>query len=102
MNRFVLVFFLLFTQSLSTSVNLFGDDYPIEVSERAKKIHASGYVWDGHNDLPWAARERNDVRFEKIDLWNEPKLHTDIPRLKAGNVGAQFWSVFVQIGRAHV
>ena len=95
MNRFVLVFFLLFTQSLSTSVNLFGDDYPIEVSERAKKIHASGYVWDGHNDLPWAARERNDVRFEKIDLWNEPKLHTDIPRLRAGNVGAQFWSVFV-------
>ena len=95
MKRFVLVFLLLFTQSLSTSVNLFGDDYPIEVSERAKKIHASGYVWDGHNDLPWAARERNDVRFEKIDLWNEPKLHTDIPRLRAGNVGAQFWSVFV-------
>ena len=95
MNRFGLVAFLLVAQSFTTCVNLIGDDYPIEVSERAKKIHASGYVWDGHNDLPWAARERNDVRFEKIDLWNEPKLHTDIPRLKAGNVGAQFWSVFV-------
>ncbi len=72
-----------------------GDEPPVEISERALQIHASGYVWDGHNDLPWAARERNDVRFEKIDLWNEPKLHTDIPRLRTGNVGAQFWSVFV-------
>jgi len=68
---------------------------PLGISDEALKIHAGGYVWDGHNDLPWAARERNDVRFEKIDLWNEPKLHTDIPRLRAGNVGAQFWSVFV-------
>jgi membrane dipeptidase len=95
MNRFVLLAFLVSTLSLSICVNLFGDDHPVEISDQAKKIHASGYVWDGHNDLPWAARERNDVRFEKIDLWNEPKLHTDIPRLKAGNVGAQFWSVFV-------
>ena len=67
----------------------------IELSEQAKKIHLNGYVWDGHNDLPWAARERNDIKFEKMDLWNEPKLHTDIPRLRTGNVGAQFWSVFV-------
>ena len=77
------------------SVCLFGDEPYVEVSERARKIHQGSYVWDGHNDLPWAARERNDVRFEKIDLWNEPKLHTDIPRLRKGNVGAQFWSVFV-------
>ena len=95
MNRFVLVVLaltLLFTFSIP---KVFADDPPLMISEMAKKIHASGYVWDGHNDLPWAARERNDVRFEKIDLWNEPKLHTDIPRLKAGNVGAQFWSVYV-------
>ena len=95
MNRFVLVLLaltLLFTFSIP---KVFADDPPLMISEMAKKIHASGYVWDGHNDLPWAARERNDVRFEKIDLWNEPKLHTDIPRLKAGNVGAQFWSVYV-------
>ena len=72
-----------------------GDESVIEVSERAQKIHQSGYVWDGHNDLPWAARERNDIRFDKIDLWKEPKLHTDIPRLRSGNVKAQFWSVYV-------
>ena len=82
-------------QSLLLAPNAFCDEPEVEVSDKARKIHASGYVWDGHNDLPWAARERNDLRFEKIDLWNEPKLHTDIPRLRTGNVGAQFWSVFV-------
>ncbi|MCY2984447.1 MAG: dipeptidase [Planctomycetota bacterium] len=81
--------------SLLFTPNVFCDEPAVVVSEKARKIHASGYVWDGHNDLPWAARERNDLRFEKIDLWNEPKLHTDIPRLRTGNVGAQFWSVFV-------
>ncbi len=73
---------------------LCGDEH-VEISEQALKIHRASFVWDGHNDLPWAARERNDIRFEKINLWNEPKLHTDIPRLRIGNVGAQFWSVFV-------
>jgi membrane dipeptidase len=71
------------------------------VSDRAKVIHASGYVWDGHNDLPWAVRELNDVRFDKTDLWNAPTLHTDIPRLRQGNVGAQFWSVFVPSKTRH-
>ncbi|MEI7462016.1 MAG: dipeptidase [Pirellula sp.] len=72
-----------------------GDGPDFSISERAKQIHRASYVWDGHNDLPWALRERNDLRIEKTDLNNEPKLHTDIPRLRAGNVGAQFWSVFV-------
>ena len=67
----------------------------VEISDRAKRVHESGYVWDGHNDLPWAVRELNDLRFDTTDLWSAPKLHTDIPRLRKGNVGAQFWSVFV-------
>jgi membrane dipeptidase len=46
---------------------------------------------DGHNDLPWALREHGDV-----DLASpQPHLHTDLPRLRAGGVGAQFWSVYV-------
>ena len=95
MNRFLTIAVCFPFLSPAMSVCLFGDEPYVEVSERARKIHQGSYVWDGHNDLPWAARERNDVRFEKIDLWNEPKLHTDIPRLRKGNVGAQFWSVFV-------
>jgi membrane dipeptidase len=53
---------------------------------------------DGHNDLPWALRERarGDVTKVRFDL-DAPAagLHTDLPRLAAGRVGAQFWSVYV-------
>ena len=76
-----------------------GDGPDFSISERAKQIHRASYVWDGHNDLPWALRERNDLRIERTDLNNE--LHTDIPRLRAGNVGAQFWSVFVPSKTRH-
>ena len=49
-----------------------------------------------HNDLPYKIRERSDSLFRKFDLRKEwPELHTDIPRLKQGGVGAQFWSAYV-------
>ena len=54
------------------------------------------YVVDGHNDLPWAARDLCDYDLDILDLaGGTPKLQTDIPRLRAGGVGAQFWSVYV-------
>jgi membrane dipeptidase len=56
---------------------------------------------DGHNDLPWALRSLPEVdatrsaAFE-VDLREpQPRLHTDFPRLRAGGVGMQFWSVYV-------
>jgi membrane dipeptidase len=53
-------------------------------------------VFDGHNDLPWQIREKASRSFEKLDIARpQPELHTDIPRLREGNVGAQFWSVYV-------
>ncbi len=56
---------------------------------------ASRLVVDGHNDLPWAMREVN-YDFSAVDIAvPQPQLHTDLPRLRAGGVGAQFWSVFV-------
>lgn len=55
---------------------------------------------DGHNDLPWQYRERAKNHLAQIDLRQdqsklEKPLHTDIARLKAGRLGAQFWSVYV-------
>jgi membrane dipeptidase len=54
-------------------------------------------VLDGHNDLPWALRGlcgHHDLT--KVDLaTGVPGLHTDLPRLRAGGVAGQFWSVFV-------
>lgn len=52
-------------------------------------------VVDGHNDLPWAMRKVG-YDFTAVDIaTDQPQLHTDLPRLRAGGVGAQFWSVFV-------
>ncbi|HYC59387.1 MAG TPA: dipeptidase [Thermoanaerobaculia bacterium] len=55
---------------------------------------------DGHNDLPWQYRERAKNQLAKIDIRQdqsklEKPLHTDIPRLRQGRVGGQFWSVYV-------
>ena len=61
---------------------------------------------DGHNDLPWALRARTrqnggDLNQVVFDL-DTPAggLHTDLPRLAAGRVGAQFWSVYVPVSLA--
>ena len=52
-------------------------------------------VVDGHNDLPWAMRKVG-YDFTATDIAGaQPQLHTDLPRLRRGQVGAQFWSVFV-------
>lgn len=63
---------------------------------QARRIHASLPVFDGHNDLPGAMRDVTRENFDACDLEQpQPRFHTDIPRLLAGGVGAQFWSVYV-------
>lgn len=53
-------------------------------------------VVDGHNDLPWAMRELCSYDFTIADLAvGVPSVQTDIPRLRAGEVAGQFWSVYV-------
>jgi membrane dipeptidase len=57
---------------------------------------ASIGIVDGHNDLPWAMRELCGYDLDQVDVTQSvPQLHTDVPRLRAGGVGGQFWSVFV-------
>jgi membrane dipeptidase len=69
---------------------------PVVLGPRALALHRSALVFDGHNDLPWQLRERGTSSFEKFDV-SEPQgdLHTDIPRLRQGGLGAQFWSIYV-------
>lgn len=56
----------------------------------------SDWIIDGHNDLAWAMRELCGYDLDAVDLEHGvPALQTDLPRLAAGGVGAQFWSVFV-------
>jgi microsomal dipeptidase-like Zn-dependent dipeptidase len=70
---------------------------PVVLTEEARRIHRAGFVFDGHNDLPWEIRKQASSSFEKLDISqrHEGKLHTDIPRLREGNVQAQYWSVYV-------
>lgn len=68
----------------------------VTVSEKALAIHNEALLIDGHNDLPWELRKSDEPGFKNIDLMKpQKKFHTDIPRLKKGNVGAQFWSAYV-------
>ena len=65
-------------------------DGPIEA------LLADHPVIDGHNDLLWTMRELNGYDFAAYDVGErQTETHTDLPRLRDGGVGAQFWSVFV-------
>jgi membrane dipeptidase len=64
---------------------------------RARRVLRTTPLVDGHNDLPWAIRNfRSAPRdVDAYDLSKRTPGHTDIARLKAGMLGAQFWSVYI-------
>ena len=63
---------------------------------RAKALHKQVPLIDGHNDYPWELREKAQRDLDKLDISKpQPTIMTDIPRLRAGGVGGQFWSVYV-------
>src|SRR5258708_17486961 len=66
---------------------------------RARALHKTSLLIDGHNDYPWALREHDPARdLDKLDIRKpQPSIMTDIPRLKEGGVGGQFWSVYVPV-----
>ena len=65
--------------------------------ERARRILRSVPLIDGHNDLAWEIRmsESAPMDVAAYDLRTRTPGHTDFERLKAGQVGAQFWSIYV-------
>jgi hypothetical protein len=72
---------------------------------RVEQVLSGTPLIDGHNDLPWEIRDRFKSDLAAFDLKSdtahlpfpagESPLMTDIPRLRAGHVGGQFWSVWV-------
>ncbi|KAF0184470.1 MAG: dipeptidase [Hyphomonadaceae bacterium] len=71
----------------------------VELARIDRILHRTPLI-DGHNDLPWEIRESFGGDLARVDLAGDttkltPPLHTDIPRLRAGRLGAQFWSVYV-------
>jgi membrane dipeptidase len=74
---------------------------------RVEQVLIQTPLIDGHNDLPWEIRERYKSDVAAIDLESDTHhlpveagqaaFMTDIPRLRAGHVGAQFWSVWIPV-----
>lgn len=77
-----------------------------QFGSRVERLLIASPVIDAHNDLLWELRERFGSDLNKIDLRSDtsallrapdapadlPPLMTDLPRLRAGHVGGQFWS----------
>ncbi|PWN05476.1 membrane dipeptidase [Rhodohalobacter mucosus] len=82
----------------SLSAQTDNDDY----RQQAIEILESVPLFDGHNDAPWQYRNRVGYKFSELDFYDttqfERPMHTDIPRLRDGRVGAQWWSVYVPAG----
>lgn len=70
---------------------------PEENLAHAHRVLAKSILFDGHNDLPWAIRTDKTMANDIVayDLRKTTPGQTDIARLKAGGLGAQFWSVYI-------
>jgi membrane dipeptidase len=70
---------------------------PDRALEHARKLLRSSPLIDGHNDLPWEIRVSKTAPRDvaAYDLRQRSPKHTDLARLKEGEVGAQFWSIYI-------
>lgn len=74
---------------------------PAQTPERrVERVLAKTPIIDGHNDLPWEIRDSYDFWRKPLDLDSdtsrlEARLQTDLPRMRKGGVGGQFWSVWI-------
>ncbi len=78
-----------------------------DYQHRIEHVLSQTPLIDGHNDLPWEIRERFKGDVAAVNLAADTRhlplqagqaaLMTDIPRLRAGHVGAQFWSVWIPV-----
>ena len=73
---------------------------PRDFRAEALRILQTVPLVDGHNDIPDAVRERGGV--DSVDFGaTQLGLMTDIPKLRAGRVGAQFWAAYVPVTTMH-
>jgi membrane dipeptidase len=93
-----------FSTAAESSAENSSDELDPALLAQVREILREVPLIDGHNDLPWQYRKQgNDL--DAIDLTRdtsilEPPLVTDFPRLRAGGVGGQFWSVYVPASMA--
>ncbi|MBI5706075.1 MAG: dipeptidase [Armatimonadetes bacterium] len=85
--------------SLLLAVSLLQPTAPQDVARaHALELHKRYPLIDGHNDLPWSFRRGGGNIFDQVDIRKfREGGQTDIPRLRAGGLGGQFWSVYVPV-----
>jgi membrane dipeptidase len=80
----------------ATTLRAADTNFLSKVSPEAWRIHRDAILIDGHNDLPNEMRLKSNLGFDEIDISKSvTNLQTDIPRLKLGGMGAQFWAAYV-------
>uniref|UniRef100_A0A3Q3X528 Dipeptidase n=1 Tax=Mola mola TaxID=94237 RepID=A0A3Q3X528_MOLML len=62
---------------------------------KALQLMSDTPLIDGHNDLPWQLRKQFNNELNKVDLYTLNSTHTNIPKIREGRLGAQFWSAYV-------
>jgi membrane dipeptidase len=74
-----------------------GATAPDRALEHARALLRSTPLIDGHNDLAWEIRRAPDHPMDvaAYDLRKPAPKHTDLERLAAGEVSAQFWSIYI-------
>ena len=69
--------------------------------DRALRILRAVPLIDGHNDVLYGFRAQLHLDSIGDVTVSQPLLHTDIQRLRAGRVGAQFWAAYVPTSQIH-
>lgn len=78
-----------------SGVSLGQDSISDAALQHARELLKNTPLIDGHNDLPWLIREETGGDVAAFHLERKNDFDTDIPRLREGMVGAQFWSVWI-------
>ena len=88
--RFLFAIFGLLAGSVASGAE------PMKMSDEALRIHQHAFVIDGHNNLIMKFAKQASLSIDSVDLsQSQPSLHTDLPRLKQGGVGAEIFATYV-------
>ena len=100
-----LLYFMMFLVTLCTAKNVINNMQKPDTMMRVWKVLDQYPVIDGHNDFPMAIRDlfQNDIASVNFDhdlTQEEPwssywANHCDLPRMRKGGMGGQFWSAFI-------
>jgi hypothetical protein len=83
--------------TFTAAARAWGADASPALLERARALLARAPLIDTHNDLPSMFLEANGGDISKFDLGQrQPALCADVPSLREGGVGAQYWSIYVE------